>query len=510
MIDLQPGTVFAGYTIERRLGAGGWGTVYLARDPQFERRFTALKLLNRGASDNESQQRFLREGDLVAQLEHPNIVTVFNRGVEGEILWISMQYVPGADASVLAGIPADQAVRIGAEVAAALDHAHHQGVLHRDVKPANILLGEPVDGRPGRVLLTDFGIARRQHDDAGLTRAGSVNGTAAFIAPEQVSGGTVGPWSDQYSLACTLFQLVTDEPVYAAREFEALIFAHVEGTPRLVSDFRPDLRALDPVLARALAKNPVERFGNCTEFVAAAAQALRGGRIAGAVAPLPSPRPPLEATMPAPVAAGSNKGPYRDDPTAAAPVAAARRGRRRTTVLLGLAASVLVGIGAVVTVPMALRQNADPATSPVDPSSYAGARAVTTFDHLLPTTTANLGYENARCVRRNEIVDPVLGKSGYQIDCTQPDGLNFVIFDYLSADSAARQLRDVYQGEQPSTTALNGTDDHEAFYTVHMVEGDMRVRMGFATAPWSEFTIEITWPGHAAEYLIDWAERAPL
>lgn len=508
MIGLQPGTAFAGYTIERRLGAGGWGTVYLARDPRFERRFVALKLLNRSASDTESQQRFLREGDLAAQLEHPNIVTVYNRGVEGEILWISMQYVPGADASVLAGIPADQAVRISAEVATALDYAHHRGVLHRDVKPANILLGEPVDGRPGRVLLTDFGIARRQDDDAQLTRAGSVNGTAAFIAPEQVSGGKVGPWSDQYSLACTLFQLVTDEPVYAAREFEALMFAHVEGTPRLVSDFRPSLRAMDPVLIRALDKNPAERFGSCAEFVAAAAQALRGGRIAGTVAPSPSSRPWSAATAAAPMTTGARPS-GRPDATAAPPLAPARHGRRRA-VLLGLAVTLTVGVCAAVAAPMVLRQNTDSATLPVDPTSYAGARAVTVFERLLPDTTAGRGYENARCVRRNEVVEPVPGRSSYQIDCTQPDGLNYVIFDYLSADSAARQLRDVYQDDEPSTSALTGTDDHEAFYTVHTVDGDARLRMGFAKAPWSDFTIEITWPDHAVEYLIDWAERAPL
>lgn len=509
MSVLQPGDIFAGYTIERRLGAGGWGTVYLARDPQFKQRFAALKLLNRGTSDRESQQRFLREGDLAAHLEHPNIVTIYNRGAENDVLWIAMQYVSGADASVLTRVPADQAVRIGAEVAAALDHAHAAGVLHRDVKPANILLGEPVDGRPGRVLLTDFGIARRLQDDAPLTRTGSVNGTAAFISPEQISSGQVGPWSDQYSLACTLFQLLTDEPVYPAREFEAQLFAHLQQPARPVSDLRPDLRALDPVLARALAKNHSERFADCTEFLAAAAQALRGQRIAATVAPIRSLRSRGQTTQSRPETARAHQEPSHTDPASTPAMPPARRSRRRT-LMLGMAAAVVAGIGTAITVPMALHHNADSAAPPADPSTYAGASAVKTFDRLLPKTTASLGYGDARCVRRRETTDPALGKSAYTIDCTQPDGLNYVIFDYISTASATQQLRDVYQGRQYSTTVLTGTDNHEAFYTTHVVDDNARLRVGFGRAPWSAFTLEVTWPNHAEEYLIDWVERAPL
>lgn len=276
MSDLRPGSVFAGHVIERRLGSGGWGTVYVARDLRFESRLTALKVLDRASIDGESQRRFLREGDLLTQLDdHPNIVTIYGRGVEGPIMWISMQYVPGVDASSLTGVSPDRVVRIGSEIAAALDYAHSAAILHRDVKPANILLGVRTHGAAERVLLTDFGIASQGQADLRLTRTGTVHGTADFIAPEQASGGPVGQWSDQYSLACTLFQLLTDQPVFAPRETIQLMIAHITEKPRTISDFRPNLGALDPVFARALAKNPHERFGTCTEFVEMVERTLR-------------------------------------------------------------------------------------------------------------------------------------------------------------------------------------------------------------------------------------------
>ncbi|WP_216902877.1 serine/threonine-protein kinase [Nocardia alni] len=280
MIDLQPNAEFAGYTIERRLGAGGWGTVYLAKDPLLPR-FMALKLLTHNASGDEARQRFIREGDLASRLVHPNIVTIHDRGVEGGTMWISMRYVPGTDASALTvPLVAEHAVWIGAGIAAALDYAHQEGILHRDVKPSNILLA-PEHGRPEHVVLTDFGVARLNQDTAHLTATGAVIGTGAYVSPEQVSGAPIGHRSDQYSLACTLFQLLTGHGVFAIQDALALMAAHVQQPPRTISEVSPNLGALDPVFARALSKQPGDRFASCTEFVTAIERALDTGSSGG-------------------------------------------------------------------------------------------------------------------------------------------------------------------------------------------------------------------------------------
>lgn len=184
---MRTGDVFAGFVVERELGRGGMGSVYLARHPRLPRK-TALKLLNQEMfSDTEIRARFIREADLVAQLDHPNIVTVYDRGTEDEQLWISMQYVDGVNAStVKAGtLPPLRAAQIISETAKALDYAHGRGVLHRDVKPANILLARSSSKAGGgeRVYLTDFGIARLRDDTGHLTQTGTVTATLAYASP---------------------------------------------------------------------------------------------------------------------------------------------------------------------------------------------------------------------------------------------------------------------------------------------------------------------------------------
>lgn len=278
---LQTGDVFAGYVIKRVLGHGGMGTVYLARHPRLPR-LTALKLLKRELyADTDIRRRFEREADLVAGLDHPNIVTVFDRGAEDQQLWISMQYVPGADAScadvdVLA--PA-RAVRIAADTAAALDFAHANQVLHRDVKPANILLAKAPIGQPERVLLTDFGIAGIRGADTTIRSSGTITATLAFGAPEQLIGQPLDDRADQYSLACTLFWMLTGAPPYSGANPAAVVNSHLYAPIPVLSRVRPGLPpALDPVLARAMAKRPADRFASCAEFAAAAEHALAGQR----------------------------------------------------------------------------------------------------------------------------------------------------------------------------------------------------------------------------------------
>ncbi|MET8777436.1 protein kinase [Nocardia sp. NPDC004654] len=273
---LDNGAVFAGYTVERLLGRGGMGSVYLARHPRLPR-WTALKLLNRELFfDTEIRARFEREADLVAQLDHPNIVTVFDRGVEGEQLWISMQYVDGVDAASLdaRALPPRRAVQIVTETAKALDFAHGKGVLHRDVKPANILL-ERAEGGLERVFLTDFGIARFRDDTGKLTQTGTFTATLAFASPEQLSGAVLDHRSDQYSLACSLFRMLTGTVPFEASNPVAVIQGHMTQPPPRLSTVRPGLPpALDAVLSRALAKRPDGRFDSCAEFAEAARRAL--------------------------------------------------------------------------------------------------------------------------------------------------------------------------------------------------------------------------------------------
>ncbi|MEV0359661.1 serine/threonine-protein kinase [Nocardia sp. NPDC050697] len=276
---LRTGEVFAGYTIERLLGRGGMGSVYLARHPRLPR-LTAMKLLNRELfADAEIRARFEREADLVARLDHSGIVPVYDRGVEDEQLWISMRYVDGVDASSLepGSLSPARAVRIVAETAAALDYAHGRGVLHRDVKPANIMIERVSDGAEERVFLTDFGIARLRDDTGHLTRTGTFTATLAYASPEQLSGAALDHRSDQYSLAVTLFRLLTGTVPFEASNPVAVIHGHLNDPPPPVSRLRPGLpAALDAVLLRALAKHPGDRFANCAEFAGAARDALAG------------------------------------------------------------------------------------------------------------------------------------------------------------------------------------------------------------------------------------------
>ncbi|KZM70144.1 serine/threonine-protein kinase [Nocardia terpenica] len=276
---LRSGDVFAGFTIDRLLGQGGMGSVYLARHPRLPR-LTALKLLNRELfTDAEIRARFEREADLAAQLDHPNIVAVYDRGTEDDQLWISMQYVDGVDAASVNphSLPPERAVQVIEGVAEALDYAHGCGVLHRDVKPANIMLARSGGGKGERVFLTDFGIARLREDSTHLTQAGMFTATLAYASPEQMTGTALDHRSDQYSLACALYWLLTGTGPFDSPDPAALIRGHLQLPVPPASARRPGLTpAMDAVLARAMAKGPLERFASCADFAAAARQALRG------------------------------------------------------------------------------------------------------------------------------------------------------------------------------------------------------------------------------------------
>ena len=268
---LEVGQVFAGYTIVRVLGAGGMGSVYLAWHPRLPRQ-DALKVLPADlTADPEFRARFEREAELAAGLSHPNIVGIHDRGEQDGQFWISMDYVAGTDAGRLlrenfpAGMPIDEVVSIVTAVGSALDYAHHRGLLHRDVKPANILLADP-DGQIRRVFLADFGIARHIDDAAGLTATNMTVGTVNYAAPEQLKGEAIDGRADQYALACTAFHLLAGAPPYEDSNPAVVISRHVNAAPPSIGARRAELAELDPVFATAMAKEPSGRFGSCAEF----------------------------------------------------------------------------------------------------------------------------------------------------------------------------------------------------------------------------------------------------
>lgn len=281
---LAPGTMVGGYRIERVLGGGGMGTVYLVAHPRLPRQ-DALKVLAREhGADPEFRARFLREAELLAGLDHPNIVAVRDRGAADEFLWLAMQFVDGIDAAELlrrnpGGLAPAVVAHIAGEAAQGLDEAHRAGLLHRDVKPANILL-EPRPGGPDRVYVTDFGIARPA-EGTSLTETGMVLATLAYAAPEQIRGAAVDSRADVYSFGCTLYELLLGRKPFPREDSVEVMRAHLEEPPPRPSAADPRLPpALDEVFATALAKDPAHRYPSCGALAGALAAAFTPGTAA--------------------------------------------------------------------------------------------------------------------------------------------------------------------------------------------------------------------------------------
>lgn len=345
-VSLTEGQLFAGYTIQRKLGAGGMGSVYLASHPRLPR-LDAIKVLSAELrSDSEYGQRFLREADLVSTLSHPNILGVHDRGESDGQLWMSMDYVAGTDAAQLLhdkypkGMPPNVALPIIDAVASALSYAHQRGLLHRDVKPANILL----DSETSRIYLADFGIARPINDTSKLTATNMAVGTVAYAAPEQLRGEAVDGRTDQYALACTAFQLLTGTTPYADSNPAIVITKHVTAPTPSLGVHRPELRELDPVFARAMAKNPAGRYASCQEFAQALAQQAFTRQPPAHSAPtMPSIAhrqiaPPMPPPMPPPIA------PPAPPPL---PPPATRKSKPVALIAIGTVAALLLVAGAV-------------------------------------------------------------------------------------------------------------------------------------------------------------------
>lgn len=271
----------AGYQLEREIGRGGMAVVYRARDLDLGR-IVAVKLLAPELARNEAfRARFASESRAAAAIDHPHIIPVFSAGESEGVLYIAMRYVEGQDLrgmlDRLGSLPVPQALRIATQVASALDAAHAHGLVHRDVKPGNVLMAEGTDSEhPEHVYLTDFGLTKKSSSLTGFTTVGQFVGTVDYVAPEQISGKPVDGRGDLYSLGCMVFELLTGSAPYRCDSDLALLWAHLHDPPPMATEARPGLPpALDPVLAKALAKKPEDRYSTCMEFVTA----LRGASV---------------------------------------------------------------------------------------------------------------------------------------------------------------------------------------------------------------------------------------
>lgn len=259
------GSEVAGYRIEAVLGRGGTAEVYRAVDARLGRNVALKLLVTDLAGDERFRERFLQESRLAASLDHANVIPIYEAGEADGLLYIAMRFVEGTDLEALIdrGGPLEpaRALDIIGSVADALDAAHERGLVHRDVKPGNVLIAlDPTSEPLEHVYLSDFGLTKQVAADLRLTQSGQFVGTARYVAPEQIAGGPLDGRADQYSLGCVLFECLTGTPPFADESLMTALWAHVTDAPPRATARRRDLpRELDAVLQRALAKRPDER-----------------------------------------------------------------------------------------------------------------------------------------------------------------------------------------------------------------------------------------------------------
>ncbi len=341
-MTVEAGRKLGRYVLSRKIGAGGMAEVWEAFDEALHRSVAVKVVRDEIAGEAEFRERFIREARLAAQLEHPRILPIYDFGTEGGVTYLVMPLLPGGSLKekITGPMPADEAVEALSAIAAALDHAHGRGVLHRDVKPSNVL----VDAS-GSLLLADFGLAKNSTVSSELTAAGMVIGTPAYMAPEQAIGKPVDSRADQYALGIMAFELLTGRTPFRSESPFAILDKHLREAPPPPSSFVPGLSpTVDAVLAKALAKQPQNRFGTCREMVETLAAALGASmppRVSTAVrgAPLldptwitgsatPPPGTPSSSTLssnltlPAPQTAVTARRPVPSGPPTGAVIAA--------------------------------------------------------------------------------------------------------------------------------------------------------------------------------------------
>ncbi|GHH63197.1 hypothetical protein GCM10017673_03640 [Streptosporangium violaceochromogenes] len=325
------GREVAGYYVEDLIGKGGMAVVYLAVDPRLNRR-VALKVLNPLlGEDDRFRQRFVLESRTVAGIDHPNIIPIFEAdSAEDGTLYIAMRYVDGPDLRRLfydrGPLPISQVNRIFAQVAAALDTAHAHDLIHRDVKPANILIAGHAEG--DHAYLTDFGITKHRTSISGLTQTDQFIGTPRYMSPEQINKEHIDGRCDQYGLACVVYEALAGRLPFQRDNEIALLWAHLAEAPTPLTTLRPELPLeVDGVMARALAKSPDQRYDTCTRFVTELRDAISGQSYR--------------------LAAGTQESSRQEGRLAKGPEASAGRGGRRVLVAAGAAIVAIVALTAL-------------------------------------------------------------------------------------------------------------------------------------------------------------------
>jgi predicted Ser/Thr protein kinase len=273
--DIGPGSEIAGYRIESVVGRGGMGVVYLAEHLRLKRKVALKVLAPELAADERFRERFVIESELAASLEHPNIVPIYDAGEADGLLYIAMRFIEGRDLKTLiereGALETERTVSLIGQVASALDAAHGKGLIHRDVKPANVLLG-PED----HAYLTDFGLTKRPDQTTGLTKTGQFMGSVDYAAPEQFEGKPLDGRADVYSLACVAYECLTGRVPYARETEVAAMFAHIKDPVPAPSAIRPELESeVDAALRRAMAKSPEKRYPSAGAFGAVLQEAIR-------------------------------------------------------------------------------------------------------------------------------------------------------------------------------------------------------------------------------------------
>jgi hypothetical protein len=337
--SLVIGGQLGNYMIESVIGRGGMSVVYRAVHARLGTPVALKVLAPELSSDDAFRERFLREAKMAAAIDHPNVIPIYDTGLHGESLYIVMRYVTGGDLKVQLAtsgpLDPEQAVALLKPVARALDAAHSHGLVHRDVKPANILLQRSGSGEIEHVYLSDFGITKHTASVSGLTKTGALVGTIDYMAPEQIEGRDVSTQTDVYALGCLFYQCVTGRVPHERESEAAALWAHMREEVEPASKARPGLpSALDDVISRALAKNPAARFESCNEFIKAAEAAskadekrpadisgLAAGALAGATVAEPPAGPPESAWAGPP--GGTPPPPPREPVAAATPPPAA-------------------------------------------------------------------------------------------------------------------------------------------------------------------------------------------
>src|SRR4051794_19169851 len=320
---LSVGGQLGSYLIESVIGRGGMSTVYRGRHSRLGTAVALKVLAPELSNDDKFRERFLREAKMAAGIDHPNVVPIYDTGLHDDALYMVMRYVAGGDLKALlrasGPLSAQQTLAILGPVARALDAAHAHGLVHRDVKPANILIQRAANGEIEHIYLSDFGITKHAGSVSGLTGTGALVGTVDYMAPEQIESGTVSARTDVYALGCVFYQCVTGRVPFDRDGDAAVLWAHVSDTiepPSVASSAVP--AALDGPIARAMAKDPADRCGGCRDFIDACTAALGAG--AGVATGMGTPTqisaptdpaapPPVAPPGPVPVAAAAPAGP---------------------------------------------------------------------------------------------------------------------------------------------------------------------------------------------------------